>query len=236
MPGSPAGVRPPPGPARRRLSAARRRAIILEAAARVFAERGYSGASMTDIAAASGIAPSVIYDHFSSKRELHLELLSQHARAMVEATTGLRPGESGKDLIWRSTDAFFRFVEENPYAWRMLFRDPPADEQIAAVHAEIHRHGTAAIAGLIGLAPSLRIAAGLPRERADELLAHAIKSANDGLAAWWYEHPGVPREQIVEIAAGLSWHGLAGLTGAVPGRSRAPGQPSGPSPSQDAGP
>src|SRR5712692_5868107 len=75
---------------RRRLSAARRRALILKGAARVFAERGYSGASMTDIADASGVAASVIYDHFASKRGLHLELLNQHARAMVEATTMMR--------------------------------------------------------------------------------------------------------------------------------------------------
>jgi AcrR family transcriptional regulator len=191
--------------------------MILEAAARLFAEQGYPGASMTGIAAAAGITPSVIYDHFTSKRELHLELLSQHARAMVEATTRLRPGESGEEMMRHSTDAFFRFVEQHPYAWRMLFRDPPADEQIAAVHARIHRRGTAAIAGLVSLAPALRISAGIPREQADEMIARAIKSSNDGLAAWWYEHPEVPRAQIVEIAVGLCWHGLALLTQAAPG-------------------
>jgi AcrR family transcriptional regulator len=109
---------------RRRLSAARRRALILEAAARQFAAHGYSGASMTGIAAA-GIAPSVIYDHFGSKRDLHLELLSQHARAMIEATTTPHAGESGEELVRRSTDALFSFVEHHRYAWRMLFRDPP---------------------------------------------------------------------------------------------------------------
>ncbi len=160
----------------------------MEAAARLFAERGYSGASMTDIAAAAGIAPSVIYDHFASKRDLHRELLSRHAHALIEATT-----------------------------WRMLFRDPPADDEIAAVHARIHRHGTAAIAGLIHLAPVLHLPAGVARERGDEMLARAMKSTNDGLAAWWYEHPEVPREQVVEVAIGLCWRGLAVLTGAVRG-------------------
>ncbi len=126
---------------RKRLSASRRRILIMEAAARLFAERGYSGASMTDIAAAAGIAPSVIYDHFASKRDLHLELLSQHAHALIEATT-LDTEGSGEALVRRSTEAFFGFVEQHPYAWRMLFRDPPADDEIAAVHARIHRHGS----------------------------------------------------------------------------------------------
>src|SRR6516225_297532 len=143
----------PPSPSarpggRRRLSAARRRDLILRAAAGVFAEQGHHGASMTAIAAAAGIAPSVIYDHFSSKKALHLELLTQHAAAMVEATTGLPAGGSGKDLVRRGTEAFFAYVEDNRYAWRMLFRDPPTDEQIAAIHADIHRRGTTAIAAL----------------------------------------------------------------------------------------
>lgn len=215
MPGSPAGIRQH-AKRRRRLPAARRRALILEAAARVFAAHGYSGASMTGIAVAAGIAPSVIYDHFASKRDLHLELLGQHARAMIEATTTPRAGESGEELVRRSTDAFFSFVEEHPYAWRMLFRDPPADEQIAAIHTRIHQQGTAAIARLVHQAPALRLPPGIPRGQADEMLARAIKSSNDGLATWWYEHPEVPKDQVLDVAVGLCWRGLARLTGALP--------------------
>ena len=132
---------------------------------------------------------------------------------MVAATTTPPAGQSGEDLVRHATDAFFRFVEDNPYAWRMLFRDPPADEQIAAAQAAIDRRGIAAIVGMIALAPDLRLTSPIPRERANEMLAHTIKSGNEGLAAWWYEHPEVPRDQVVEIAVGLSWHGLAHLAG-----------------------
>jgi AcrR family transcriptional regulator len=200
-----------PGP-RRRLSAARRRDLILQAAAGVFAEQGYHGASMTAIAAAAGVAPSVIYDHFTSKKDLHLELLTRHARALVEATTGLPAGGSGEELVRRSTEGFFGYVEQNRFAWRMLFRDPPADEQIAALHVGIHQRGAAAIAALIHTAPVLRLPPGIPREQADEMIARAIKSGNDGLATWWYEHPEVPRDQVVAVAVSLCWHGLAWLT------------------------
>jgi AcrR family transcriptional regulator len=200
---------------RKRLSPPQRRALIMEAAARVFAERGY-GASMMDIAAAAGIAPSVIYDHFPSKRDLHLELLSKHVRQLIEATT-LDAEGSAEAVVRRSTEAFFSFVEQHPYAWRMLFRDPPADEEIAALHARIHRQGTAAIAGLVHRAPAVNLPAGIPRERGDEMLARAIKSSNDGLAAWWYEHPEVPREQVVAVAIALCWRGLAALIGTARG-------------------
>ena len=201
---------------RKRLAPGQRKALIMEAAARLFAERGYSGASITDIAAASGISPSVIYDHFTSKKDLHLALLNQHGSALIKATTE-HAADIGEDLLRLGTEAFFSFVEQHPYAWRMLFRDPPADDEIAAVHARVHRHGTAAIAGLIRLVPALDLPPGIPRETADEMLAQAVKSSHDGLAAWWYEHPEVPREQVVAVALAFSWGGLAALTGAVSG-------------------
>jgi AcrR family transcriptional regulator len=212
-PGPLAGARRQVG-TRKRLSSAQRRALIMEAAARTFAERGYSGASMTDIAAAAGIAPSVIYDHFASKRDLHLELLTKHVRELIEATTQNVEG-SGEALLRRGTEAFFRFVEQHPYAWRMLFRDPPADDEIAAAHSRIHQHGAAAIADLLRRGPVLDMPESIPRERVDEMLARAIKSVNDGLAAWWYEHPEVPREQVVAVSMALCWRGLAALTGTI---------------------
>src|SRR5258708_32743071 len=95
MPASPPA--PPARPVtRRRLSAARRRDLILQAAAGVFAGQGYHGASMTAIAAAAGIAPAAIYDHFSSKKDLHLELLTRPARPMVEARPQRPAGGSGE--------------------------------------------------------------------------------------------------------------------------------------------
>jgi hypothetical protein len=48
------------------------------------------------------------------------------------------------------------------------------------------------------------------------MLARAIKSGNDGLAAWWYEHREVPKDQVVDVAVALCWRGLARLTGALP--------------------
>jgi hypothetical protein len=87
---------------------------------------------------------------------------------------------------------------------------PPADTQTAAIHEGIHQRGIAAIASRIHLAPTMSLPAALSRELADHMLARATKSANDGLPAWWYEHPEVTREQVVEITISLSWQGWRG--------------------------
>lgn len=56
---------------------AARRAQILQAATKVFAEKGFSRATIRDVAAAAGIAAGTIYNYFPNKTALLLALLSQ---------------------------------------------------------------------------------------------------------------------------------------------------------------
>lgn len=57
------------------VSAQETRAQLLDAAARVFAERGYDGAGIADIARTAGLSSGAIYAHFSSKAELFTTVL-----------------------------------------------------------------------------------------------------------------------------------------------------------------
>jgi len=206
---------------RRRLTAAERRARILEAATEVFAERGYAAASMSEIAASAGVVASVIYDHFSSKRQLHVELLRLHGEELIRRSITEVKGEPGEELMRASLEAYFRLVEEDPFAWRFLFRDPPGDPEIASAWQRIHDRATAGIAELIERgAPAAGTQLGLPAETSAWMLAKAAQSASNGLAQWWWEHREVPREQVLEVAMALLWGGFAGLL--------SPGPPSNP--------
>ena len=193
---------------RRRLPGAERRARILAAATEVFAERGYADASMGEIASRAGVVASVIYDHFGSKRELAVELLERHGEAIVgETITSLEPGPPRK-LFRTSIELFFEFVERDPFIWRFLFRDPPADPEIAAVHRRIHDRATEGIAALVRLsAPEGTEIPGIPRDRAALMVAKACQGTTQELAKWWYENRAVPREQVVEVAWRVLWDG-----------------------------
>jgi AcrR family transcriptional regulator len=205
---------------KRRLTAAERRERILDAAVEVFAERGYTGASMGEIAARADVVASVIYDHFSSKRELHIELLERHGNALIERTI-VGMGDVPPDrLVGVSVEAFYRFVEEDPFVWRFLFRDPPGDPEIAAAWRRMHGRATEEIAALIRSAvPEAETLFGVPAERASQMLARAGQETVEGLAEWWWEHREVPREDIVRIATGMLWEGFETLLAREGGRS-----------------
>ena len=60
-----------------RLPAAERRSQLLDAALALFSAEGFQAATMDSVAAEAGVTKPVLYQHFSSKRDLFLELLRE---------------------------------------------------------------------------------------------------------------------------------------------------------------
>lgn len=195
---------------RRRLSPQRRRELILDGAMQVFAERGYEAASMAEIARAAGITPAVIYDHFPSKAALQIELLESQTAELLSHVGAALEGASDDptERMRVGVDAFFGFVEEHRFTWRILFRDPPSDPEVAVVYLQLERQATAGIAAFIEMGAGDALARYPDPAQAAEMFAEALKAAQNGLASWWYEHPEVPREEIVERLLEFCWDGL----------------------------
>jgi AcrR family transcriptional regulator len=190
-------------PYKPRLSASDRKAAIEDAAARLFAERGYDGVSTDDLVAAAEISRPTLYAHFPSKRDLYRELLRKYSQQMVEYMRHRVRTTTGPPAVQiaEATDAFFGFVQEHPFAWRMLFREPPSDSALSRGARRIHDQARANVAELLRRVHP-------PDEPVDEqallLQAEALKSAQQGLAAWWYENPEVPRARLVATIVAMS--------------------------------
>ncbi len=68
---------------------ARTRAAVLRAAVQVVAERGIRRASMSDLAAAAGIAKGTLYNHFRTKDEVWSALVRAELDALIDECRGL---------------------------------------------------------------------------------------------------------------------------------------------------
>lgn len=200
-------------PARSRLSAGARRELIEAAATEVFAERGYEGASMDEIARRSGVSAPVLYDHFASKRDLHARLLERHlAELRVVWREQLRGEDAQERRVERAFDAWFAYVQIHPYAWKMLFRETTGDPQVRAMHERIRVASRAMLLPLLarelGAASTGEPGAAILDEETLELVWEMVRSVLQGLALWWYEHQHVPRARIVATAMNGLWIGL----------------------------
>jgi len=190
------------------MTAEARREVIERAATEVFAERGYHGASIDEIARRSGVSPPVVYDHFESKRDLHTRLLERHLadlrRIWREQLLGEDPQEQ---RIARAFDSWFAYVQTHPYAWRMLFHDTTGDPDMRAIHNEIRIQSRAALLPLLAHELGGESIAGSAEEEL-EMTWELLRSALQGLASWWYDHQHVRRAQVVAIAMNGLWMGL----------------------------
>ena len=79
----------------KRMPADERRKQLQAVAVEVFAERGYRGASMAEVAARAGVTKPVIYRHFGSKKDLYLEFMDDAADRLLSRVWGgvVRGGE-----------------------------------------------------------------------------------------------------------------------------------------------
>jgi TetR/AcrR family transcriptional regulator len=105
------------------------RAAILEAATRIFASRGFVGASMRDISDASGMSKPLIYHHFGSKERLYAVVKQDLAAACDRQSVGIdradeRPADPRAELCrlfetFRDNEALLRVC-----AWSRLEGGP----------------------------------------------------------------------------------------------------------------
>ena len=197
---------------RKRLPAAERRELIERAATAVFAEHGYAGASIDEIARRSGVSPPVVYDHFASKLDLFTRLLERTRDELLEIWLAeLTNDDPTEQRMRRSFDAWARYVEQNRFAARMYFQESTGDPDARTAHRAIQAQGRAALGAILGAEPHAERIAGSLDPESLELAAEAIRAGFAGLAIWWDEHPHVPREQIVQTAINVLWVGFERL-------------------------
>ncbi|MER6174269.1 helix-turn-helix domain-containing protein [Streptosporangium sp. NPDC001681] len=81
------------------VTAAETRERLLDAAAEVFARRGYDGTRVADIAAAAGVSNGALYTHFGSKAELLVTALRAHGPQLLADLFAADPDRSITDLL-----------------------------------------------------------------------------------------------------------------------------------------
>jgi AcrR family transcriptional regulator len=196
-------------PTRKRLSAEDRRAAILDAALEVFSRRGYNGASIDEIANAAGISKALIYEHFPSKRELHVSLLEGHTQDIfMRLAQTADTADPGDVRLRNGVNAFFEWVETHRDAFRLLFRDT-FEPEVAGVLDRLQNQATGAIAALMASEPALQ-SGGSDAELAlsIEAMAQQLSGGVQSLAIWWQAHPDIEREWLVDRVMDYAWVGL----------------------------
>ncbi|MDQ1650199.1 MAG: hypothetical protein QOG60_2256 [Frankiaceae bacterium] len=134
------------------MSRADREAQLLEVAESIFAERGFKGVSMDEVADRAQISKPVLYDHFGSKDGLLAAVVVRirtEMRAVIEGSIkGLdRPDEA----LWVGLVTYFRFITDHLPSWVVLLAENALVGPVAAEVESLRRQQADLIASLATL-------------------------------------------------------------------------------------
>jgi AcrR family transcriptional regulator len=178
---------------------------ILDAALRLFVERGFHGTAVPEVAEEAGVAAGTIYHYFESKTALVNALYRREKEKVTRAIhasfpTGGSPREQFR-AIWRQMAAY---ATESPQAFAFL---------------ELHHHGSYLDAQNLALDQSLRTfgvgfvraaqAAGVLKPMDPKLMMELIFGAFIGVIRARWEQRAFVDDEALDAAEGACWDAIA---------------------------
>ncbi len=198
-----------------RMSGSERRAQLLDVGRSVFAERGYEGASVEEIAARAGVSKPVVYEHFGGKERIYTAVVDREIAALLDVVLSALDARHPRVLLEQEVLGLLRYIESNTEGFRILARDSPA--------ASVGGNLASLLNDVVGkLEPIL---AGMFLQRGlDPPLAPVYAQALVGMVAftglWWLDARQPKLEVVAANLVNLAWNGLAGLDPAPQLRSQ----------------
>jgi AcrR family transcriptional regulator len=196
---------------RRRMPAAQRRQQLLNVAGVAFSAKGYKGTTMEDISMLAGITKPILYQHFSSKRSLYKELVTNASTKLIEAiAAATASATSPKEQVEFGFGALFALLATEMDTFRLLLMSDMQDDRNLSLAL---RNVEDSIAGII----HNLIDIGLEEEHRT-MLAQAVVGMGVAVSRRWVEvysrsdPPPPPTQEEAELLAGrltdLVWAGL----------------------------
>jgi AcrR family transcriptional regulator len=187
----------------KRLTAAERRTQLISVGRAVFAERGYDGASVEEIAERAGVSKPIVYEHFGGKEGLWAVIVDREMEHVITDVSEAISHGSARDRVGGATLAFLKYVKEQPDGFAVLSRDAPANVGMASLLAEVGER-----VGKI-FATELKRAGYDPK--AGPIYAQALIGMVTFVGQWWTENRRTNIEEVASHVAALAWMGLRHL-------------------------
>lgn len=184
-----------------------RREQLVRVGRRLFAERGFEGTSVEEIAASAQVSKPVIYEHFGGKEGLYAVVVDREIAALLQAITdALTTAGHARELLERAALALLDYIESSTDGFRILVRDSPPGQS------------TGSFASLISdVATQVEhiLAAEFKRRKLDPKVAPLYAQMLVGMVAipggWWLDSRKIKKDDVAAHLVNLAWNGLAGL-------------------------
>lgn len=190
-----------------RMTGKQRREQLLAVSRTLFAEKGFDGTSIEEIAARAKVSKPVVYEHFGGKEGIYAVVVDREIEALLGALTGaLSSPAHPRKLVEAAALTLLDYIESSTDGFRILVRDSPVAQ------------ATGTFSSLIGdVATQVEhlLAHQFKRQGLDPKTAPMYAQMLVGMVAltgqWWLDARSPNKREVAAHLVNLAWNGLAGI-------------------------
>ena len=191
---------------RARMTSAERREQLIEIARGLFAERGFDGASIEEIAARAEVSKPVVYEHFGGKEGLYAVVVDREVRQLLEMMrTALTSGHP-RELLEQAALALLDYIEQSSDGFRILVRDSPLGSSSGSFVSIISD-----VATRVEHIVAAEFKARGYDAKAAPMYAQMLVGMVGTTGQWWLDARKPSKDVVAEHLVNLAWNGLSGL-------------------------
>jgi AcrR family transcriptional regulator len=183
-----------------------RRQQLLDVARALFAEKGFDGTSIEEIAHRAGVSKPVVYEHFGGKEGIYAVVVDREMHSLLDGiVSALSPGHP-RELLEQAACALLDYIESSTDGFRILVRDSPV-ASTTGTFSSLLNDIVSQVEHILGVQFSAK--------GYDPKLAALYSQALVGMVAltgqWWLEARRPKRDEVAAHLVNLAWNGLSHL-------------------------
>ncbi|WP_154814332.1 TetR/AcrR family transcriptional regulator [Actinophytocola xinjiangensis] len=184
-----------------------RRQQLLDVARSLFAEKGFDGASVEEIAHRANVSKPVVYEHFGGKEGVYAVVVDREMHYLLSSmTSALAESAHPRLLLERAAVALLDYVESSADGFRILVRASPVASSTGTFSSLLNDIASQ-VESILGMQFSSR--------GYDPALAALYSQALVGMVAltgqWWLDVRQPGKDEVAAHLVNLSWNGLSHL-------------------------
>jgi AcrR family transcriptional regulator len=191
---------------RGRMTSAERREQLIDIARRLFAERGFDGASVEEIAARAEVSKPVVYEHFGGKEGVYAVVVDREVRRLLDMMRSALTSGHPRELLEQAALALLDYIEQSSDGFRILVRDSPlgsASGSFVSIISDVATRVEHILAAEFK-------ARGFDAKAAP-MYAQMLVGMVGTTGQWWLDARKPSKDVVAAHLVNLAWHGLSGL-------------------------
>lgn len=193
--------------AKSRMTGKQRREQLIVVGRKLFADKGFEGTTVEEIAAKANVSKPVVYEHFGGKEGLYAVVVDREIAALLGGITGALTADlNSRETLERAASALLDYIESSTDGFRILVRDSPPGQSTGSF---------ASLMSDVASQVEHILAAEFKRRKLDPKTAPLYAQMLVGMVAltgqWWLDSRKMKKADVAAHLVNLAWNGLANL-------------------------